>query len=48
MLAAYVWHYWIGVVLMVGAVVTVLGVGALYLFSVERKRYPGRRHRVDE
>jgi amino acid transporter len=47
MLAALVWHYWIGVVMGVGAIVTVLGVIVMYFVTVERKRYPSRRHMAE-
>jgi formate-dependent nitrite reductase membrane component NrfD len=47
MLAGLVWHYWIGVVMFVGTIATVLGVVAMYFFMVERKRYPTRRHNPD-
>lgn len=39
---AVVWHWWIGVFLAVGAVLTVIGVIAGYLAKVENPRYPKR------
>ena len=40
---AMVWHFWIGVVLSVGALVTLVGIGANYLRKVESTRYPKGR-----
>ena len=40
---AVVWHYWIGVALIVGAVLTIGALAAGYLFNVERTRYPRGR-----
>ena len=40
---AVVWHYWIGVVLVVGAVLTIGALAFGYLFSVEKTRYPKGR-----
>jgi hypothetical protein len=40
---AVVWHYWIGVALIVGAVLTIGALAAGYLFNVERTRYPKGR-----
>ena len=48
MLAAYVWHYWIGVVLLVIAVATVLGLAVQYLFKVTATKYPGRHQQRPE
>lgn len=39
---AVVWHFWIGVVLAIGAVATVAGLAAQYLTKVQKTRYPGR------
>jgi hypothetical protein len=41
--AANVWHWWIGVVLVVGAVLTVIAIGGWYLSKVQKPRYGGRR-----
>jgi hypothetical protein len=41
--AAEVWHWWIGVVLVGGAVLTVLGIFGWYLYKVQSPRYGGRR-----
>jgi hypothetical protein len=36
----HVWHFWVAVALALGAILTVLGVLALYLIRVTRTRYP--------
>jgi hypothetical protein len=38
-----VWHYWVGVVMAVGAVATVVALIAGYLKQVESGRYPRER-----
>ena len=43
MFAAYVWHWWIGVVLSVVGVLTVVAMGAGDLKQVSSTRFPGRR-----
>lgn len=43
MLAANVWHWWIGVVLSVVGVATVGALAAGYLKQVTATRFPGRR-----
>lgn len=43
MFAAYVWHWWIGVVLSVVGVLTVVAMGAGYLKQVSSTRFPGKR-----
>ena len=48
MLAAEIWHWWIGVVLTAVGVLSVLGLAAQYLKQVSAQRYPGRRHRDDD
>jgi hypothetical protein len=40
---AVVWHYWIGVALTLGVVVTVIAMAVGYLKSVESTRYPKGR-----
>ena len=42
-LAAYIWHWWIGLVLFVSAVGAVIAMVAGYLAKVQAPRYPGRR-----
>jgi hypothetical protein len=37
---AMVWHYWIGVALVLGAVLTLVALGLGYLKNVESPRYP--------
>lgn len=43
MLAANVWHWWLGVGLLLASILTVVALGAGYLKSVESTRHPGRR-----
>jgi formate-dependent nitrite reductase membrane component NrfD len=45
MLAANIWHWWIGVVLTLVAVATVLMLVVGYLKQVTAQRYPNRRQR---
>jgi hypothetical protein len=45
-LAAEIWHYWIGVVLAAAAILTVVGLAVAYLVTVERPRYPKRGQEV--
>ena len=40
---AVVWHYWIGVVLSIGALATVAGIAGNYFRKVESNRYPKGR-----
>jgi hypothetical protein len=47
MLAAEIWHWWIGVVLVAVAILSVLGLVAQYLKNVTAKQYPNRRQRRD-
>jgi len=39
-LAAQVWHYWIGLVLVIGAIGLVIALVIGYLVKVERPRFP--------
>lgn len=39
-LSAVVWHYWIGVVLFLGAILTVAAVVVGYLVKVQSLKYP--------
>lgn len=49
MLAANnVWHWWIGLVMLVAAGGAVLGTIAGYLKKVSAPQHPGRRNRRDE
>jgi hypothetical protein len=43
MFAAVVWHYWIGVALVFGALLTVAALFVNYLRKVESTRYPKGR-----
>jgi formate-dependent nitrite reductase membrane component NrfD len=45
MIAAEVWHWWIGVVLTIVGVGTVLAMVAGYVSKVSATKYPGRRNR---
>jgi hypothetical protein len=47
MLAANIWHWWIGVVLTVVGVLTVLMLVVGYLKQVTAQRYPSRRQREE-
>ncbi|HEX8804809.1 MAG TPA: hypothetical protein VF743_11460 [Acidimicrobiales bacterium] len=38
-----VWHYWIGVALVVGAIATIVGIAGMYFRNVEATRYPKGR-----
>jgi hypothetical protein len=37
---AVVWHFWISVALVAGAIGLILGLGIMYLKKVEMPRYP--------
>lgn len=45
MLAAEVWHWWIGIVLTGAGILTALALVGGYLKSVSAQRYPGGRRR---
>ncbi len=45
MFAAYVWHYWVGLVLLIAAVGAVLQAVVGYVAKVSASRYPNRRQR---
>lgn len=47
MLAANIWHWWLGVVLFGGAVLAVLSLIGGYLKSVTAKKYPPRHSQSD-
>ena len=42
MTLAVVWHYWIGVVLLLSAIAVVAATIGGYLYKVSRLRYPAR------
>jgi hypothetical protein len=49
MLAAYIWHWWIGLIMLIAAGLAVAGIVAGYLKQVSSQRYPGgRRGREQE
>ena len=49
MLAANnIWHWWIGVLLTLGAVLVTAGLIAAYLKSVTSQHYPGKRQRRED
>ncbi|MFV0258862.1 MAG: hypothetical protein ACK5PP_10495 [Acidimicrobiales bacterium] len=37
---AVVWHYWIGFLLVIGVVLTLLAIGLGYISQVESKKFP--------
>lgn len=45
MFAAQVWHWWIGVFLLIGSIGAVLAVFVGYIGKVSASRYPNRRQR---
>lgn len=45
MLAANVWHWWIGIVLTVVSILTVVALGGGYIKQVTATRFPGKRQR---
>jgi uncharacterized membrane protein len=45
MFAAYVWHYWIGVILLIAAIGAVVQCIVGYVTKVSATRYPNRRQR---
>jgi formate-dependent nitrite reductase membrane component NrfD len=47
MLAANIWHWWIGVILTVVGVLSVVMLVAGYLKQVTATRYPNRRQQQD-
>jgi hypothetical protein len=49
MLAAYVWHWWIGLIMLLAAGAATLGLVVGYLKQVSSQRYPGgKRGREQE
>ena len=45
MLAAEIWHWWIGIVLLVASVGAVVALVGGYLKQVSSQRYPSKRQR---
>lgn len=48
MLAAYIWHWWIGVLLLLGLVVAMVVLIGAFLKFVTAQQYPGKRQRRDD
>ncbi len=49
MLAAYIWHWWIGLAMLLAGVGATIGLIAQYLKQVSSQRYPGgKRGREQE
>jgi hypothetical protein len=49
MLAAYIWHWWIGLIMLLAAGAATLGLIGGYLKQVSAQRYPGgKRQREQE
>jgi CHASE2 domain-containing sensor protein len=48
MLAANIWHWWIGVILTLASVLGVVAVIGGYLKQVSAQRYPGKRNRRED
>ena len=46
-LAANIWHWWIGVVLLAVSILAVGGLAASYLKNITATKYPSRRQRDD-
>lgn len=45
MITAVVWHYWLGLILLLAALVAVAQVAVGYFAKVSSTRYPNRRQR---
>ena len=45
MIAAYPWHYWLAIVLLLAGVLALLQVIVGYVIKVTATRYPNRRQR---
>lgn len=48
MLAAEIWHWWIGVILLAVGILAVVGLVGQYVATISSKRYPSRRQRSDD
>jgi hypothetical protein len=49
MLAAYVWHFWLGLIMFFAGVLAAIGLTIQYLKQVSAQRYPnGRRAREQD
>jgi type III secretory pathway component EscS len=48
MIAGEVWHYWLGLILLVVGVASVIGLVVGYLKQVTAMKYPSRRQRQSQ
>ena len=48
MIAAYIWHFWLGLLLTFASVGVVVAVIAMYLKFVTAQQYPGKNNRRDD
>ena len=48
MIAGEVWHYWLGLILLVVGVASVIGLVVGYLKKVTAMKYPSRRQRQSQ
>ena len=48
MVSAYIWHWWIGVLLLLVCIVATVALVGGYLKSVTAQQYPGKRARRDD
>lgn len=48
MFAANIWHWWIGLVMLVAALLATVSTIGGYLKKVTSQQYPGRRNRRDD
>jgi len=48
MIAAQVWHYWLGLILLIVGVTSLVGLAGGYLKQVTAMKYPNRRQRQSQ
>ena len=48
MIAAQVWHYWLGLILLIAGVGTIIAYIGGYLKSVTALKYPNRKQRKSQ
>jgi hypothetical protein len=49
MVAAYIWHWWLGLIMLIAGVAATIGLTISYLKQVSSQRYPGgKRGREQE
>ncbi len=48
MLAAYIWHWWIGLVMLFAGVGATIGLIGLYIKQVSSQHYPGGKRRREQ